>query len=166
MITITEGRLTLTFGDGCSVGKYDESNFYTKHFQKIQEIKALDVVCVKDNVSWLIEITDYRNAYEPKKITVSDLVSEMVKKTVDTIAGLAVATVDCNNDMHKIAVSALRANQFRVILHLEGLDKMTTNLLSGVLICLRQRLKYIDEYATVVNTKSLSQKMPWTVRET
>lgn len=166
MITITEGRLALTFGDGCSVGKYDESNFYTKYFQNIGEIKALDVVCVKDNVSWLIEITDYRNASEPKKVTARDLVSEVVKKTVDTIAGLAVATVNCNNDMHEIATSALRANQFRIVLHLEGLDRLTMDLQSGILICLRRRLRYIDKNTMVVSIKSLSQKIPWTVQET
>ena len=94
------------------------------------------------------------------------LVSEVVKKTVDTIAGLAVATVNCDNDMHEIAVSALRANRFRIVLHLESLDRLTIDLQSGILICLRQRLRYIDKDTMVVSIKSPSQKIPWTVRET
>ena len=164
MTTVTEGRLELAFDEGCSVTKYDESDFY-RYFQGINGIKALDVVCVKDSISWLIEITDYRNASEPKKITANVLICEVVQKTVDTIAGLAVATVNRQNDIHKIAASALRANQFRVVFHLEGLDRLNKDLQSGLLIRLRQRLKYIDKSTAVVSAESLSEKMPWAVKE-
>ena len=61
MTNITEGDLTFSFPDRCQASKYDDWSFYRKQFQAVAgESKAVDILCVKGNTSWLIEIKDYR----------------------------------------------------------------------------------------------------------
>ena len=61
MTNIPEGDLTFSFKDGCQASKYDDWSFYRKQFQAVAgESKAVDILCIKGNTSWLIEIKDYR----------------------------------------------------------------------------------------------------------
>ena len=61
MTNITEGDLTFSFPDCCQASKYDDWSFYRKQFQAVAgESKAVDILCVKCNTSWLIEIKDYQ----------------------------------------------------------------------------------------------------------
>ena len=118
MTNITEGDLTFSFKDGCQANKYDDWSFYRKQFQAVAgESKAVDILCVKGNTSWLIEIKDYRQHIRKKWINIAD---ELARKVRDTLAGLAAAAKVANEaDQRELARKALATGRWRVVLHLE-----------------------------------------------
>ena len=82
MTVIAEGTLQLDFPNGCRVGKYDDWSFYRNQFQSIANgSRAVDIVCVERNVSWLIEIKDYRRHPRTKAIDIADEVAVKVRDT-------------------------------------------------------------------------------------
>ncbi|MCY4460672.1 MAG: hypothetical protein OXC26_09815 [Albidovulum sp.] len=55
MTTIAEEALTFSFSDSCQASKYDDWSFYRNQFQPVANgCKAIDILCVEGNVSWLI----------------------------------------------------------------------------------------------------------------
>lgn len=62
MTEITEGDLTFRFPDVCQASQYDHWSFHKNHFQSItgNPTKAVDILCIRGDTSWLIEIKDYR----------------------------------------------------------------------------------------------------------
>jgi hypothetical protein len=61
MAVLSEGHLQFIFGSSCLAEKYDEWSFYRNQFQSTcSGVKAVDMICVSNNTSWLIEIKDYR----------------------------------------------------------------------------------------------------------
>ena len=96
MTIIAEGMLEFEFPNGCQASKYDDWSFYRNQFQGVANgCKAVDIVCVERNVSWLIEIKDYRQFPRTKAI---DIVDEIAVKVRDTLAGLAAASRNANDD--------------------------------------------------------------------
>jgi len=119
MTDITEGALTFRFTDGCQASQYDNWSFYKNQFQSVTSdpTKAVDILCVKGNTSWLIEIKDYRQHPRKKLIDIAD---EMAIKVRDTLAGLAAPAKVANDvDQQNLARRALKTSRWRVVLHLE-----------------------------------------------
>ena len=73
MTEIEEGGLTFSFPDHCEAGKYDEWSFYREQFQSAAGgSKAVDMLCIADDVAWLIEVKDYRHHRRAKAIDLCD----------------------------------------------------------------------------------------------
>ena len=169
MTEITEGALTFTFPDDCQVSKYDDWSFYRNQFKGVAGgSKAVDILCVNGDTSWLIEIKDYRQHPRQKLIDIAD---EVAIKVRDTLAGLAAAAKAANEaDQRKLARKALATSQWRVVLHLEEksttgkLRKKATNPANLLLKLGTKKLKAIDAHPIICNRHTIPQPIPWSVR--
>ena len=164
MTVIAEGDLTFEFADDAHVGKVDDWAFYRRQFSKIQGTKAVDFVCVDGSDCWLIEVKDYRSHLRPKHI---DLRDEVAAKARDTVAGLAAARRNANDEGERdLAQRALRATRWRVALHLEE-GKTRSRLYSATSYAadfrtaLKKVLKGIDPHPVVGNISVPGG--PWSV---
>ena len=119
MTNIMEGDLTFSFPDRCQASKYDDWSFYREQFQAVAGgSKAVDILCVKGDASWLIEIKDY---WQHNRTKPSDIADELAIKVRDTLAGLAAVAKEVKNypDQCELARKALANGKWRVVLHLE-----------------------------------------------
>ena len=168
MMEIEEGDLTFSFPDRCRAGKYDNWSFYRNQFQSVAGgSKAVDILCLADGITWLVEIKDYRRHRRTKSI---DLCDEVAIKVRDTLSGLAAASANANDaDEKTLARRALEMCRWRVALHLEQLNGASPLWPRGAIdpasmkSKLRKGLKAIDAHPTVVDRQS-SHPVPWTVR--
>ena len=162
-----EKDLTFSFPPDCQASKYDDWPFYQKQFQAVAGgSKAVDILCVKSDTSWLIEIKDYRKHNRTKP---SDLAGEVINKVRDTLTGLAAAAKAANEtDQRKLAQKALKTSQWRVVLHLEQPATPSkrwpiikpANLLSQLKT---RKLKAVDAHPIVCDRKTTPDHVPWTV---
>ena len=113
MTIIAEGSLNFIFEPDCQVTKYDDWSFFRNQFQSVcGGEKAVDIICIKNQKLWLIEIKDYR---QPNTKKVVNLASSMSKKIRDTLAGLVAAQYNANNQQEKqFAIAALKTNNIAV----------------------------------------------------
>lgn len=169
MTEIEEGGLTFSFPDHCEAGKYDEWSFYREQFQSAAGgSKAVDMLCIADDVAWLIEVKDYRHHRRAKAI---DLCDEVAMKVRDTLAGLAAASANADSEYERnMARRALAARRWRVALHLEqpaGDSPLRPRPfdVANVLLKLRSkgRLKAIDADPVVLDLNLLRPGIPWVV---
>ena len=119
MTTIKEGDLTFSFPADCRASKYDDWSFCRSQFHRVAGgCKAIDILCVEDDVAWLIEIKDYRQHPRTKAIDIAD---ELSIKIRDTLAGLASAAKMANKagDLRHARQSLASRRRWRVVLHLE-----------------------------------------------
>ena len=144
MMVITEGALTFTFPAGWQASKFDEWAFYRRQFSRLSGLratcgakncgaeltcvacgkpastgtKAIDILAIEQtSCCWCIEIKDYRRGRRTKAI---DLADEVAIKVRDSLAGLAAAAANANDESEQNqAISALACRRFRVVLHLE-----------------------------------------------
>lgn len=160
--------MSFRFRDGCHASKYHDWSFYRNQFQHIAGgCRAVDILCVEGDVSWLIEIKDYRQHRRTKVIDISD---ELATKVRDTLAGLASAAKAANEfDERRQAQQALEDRRWRVVLHLEQ-PTMPHRLrprpidTANLLMKLRTKtLKAIDAHPLVCDRNTLSRGVPWTV---
>ena len=166
MTELSEGRLVFRFGDACEVGKYDDWAFYRRRFQPIADSAAVDFVCVQGRDCWLIEVKDYSDHPRTKVI---DLADEVARKVRDTLAGLAAARVNANEqNERRLAQRAFRSScRWRVVLHLE-LPAHPSRLRpqpidpASVLQKLRQTARAIDPHPKVADMHRPIG--PWTVQ--
>ena len=88
MPSLQEGELTFDFPDEDSeVAKYDDWSFYRNQFQSVcGGTKAIDLIFVEPQRTWLIEVKDYRHHRRTK---IAALADEVAAKVRDTLAGLA-----------------------------------------------------------------------------
>jgi len=116
MTEITEGDLMFRFPTGCQASKYDDWPFYRRQFTGIAGgSKAVDILCIKGDTSWLIEIKDHRQHSRRQLIDIAD---ETAIKVRDALAGLAAAAKVVNQ--RELARKALATtSRWRVVLHLE-----------------------------------------------
>ncbi len=169
MTEIEEGGLKFSFPDHCEATKYDDWAFYRQQFQSVAGgSKAVDILCLAQDVSWLIEIKDYRQHPRTKP---SDLGGEVASKVRDTLAGLAAASANANDKGEQaLAERALAKRRWRVALHLEQQSVATSPLrpqainLANVLKKLRMNLKAIDTQPMVVSLQRPGSGTPWTVQ--
>ncbi|MCP5163050.1 MAG: hypothetical protein H6999_05145 [Hahellaceae bacterium] len=164
---IIEGRLAFTFPENCQSSKYDEWSFYRNQFNSaFGGTKAIDIVHIDNQQTWLIEVKDYRHNARTKPI---DLGEEVALKVRDTLTGLIAAKCYANSaDEKQFARNALRKNTLRVVLHLEQPKKhsrLFPNAIepANVLLKLRQWLKVVDAHPVVVDQNTLRPDMNWTV---
>ena len=168
MTEIEEGGLKFTFPNHCEATKYDDWAFYRQQFQSVAGgAKAVDILCLQQDVSWLIEIKDYRQHPRTKP---SDLGDDMARKVRDTLAGLAAANANANDEGEQaMAQCALAKRQWRVVLHLEQQSVPPSPLRlqaidpANVLEKLRRNLKAIDAQPMVVSMQNPGSGIPWTV---
>ena len=169
MTEIEEGGLKFSFPDHCEATKYDDWAFYRRQFQSVAgSSKAVDILCLAQDASWLVEIKDYRHHPRTKPINLGD---EVANKVRDTLAGLAAASANANDmDERGLAERALSKRQWRVALHLEQRAVLTSPLRpqainpANVLKKLRMNLKAIDTQPVVLSLQRLGSGIPWTVQ--
>ena len=161
-----EGGLRFEF-DGDEAGKYDEWRFYQRRFKdSCNGNKAVDFVYVEADRTWLIEVKDYRQHLRTKP---GDLADEVAIKVRDTLAGLAAAKLNADDqDERRLARHALQKSKLRVVLHLEqpaNPSKLFLRIVdpSKLKQKLKQKLKAIDPHPCVVDRNSLRPEMNWTV---
>lgn len=166
---ITEGQLTFTFPAGSCVTKYDEWSFYRNKVNSAfsaQGAKAVDLIYLQDDVTWLIEIKDYR--IHPRKKTI-ELWEEVAIKVRDTLVGMAAASFNANGQDEKaFARNALSKKRLRVVLHLEQPLRHTRLFPralnpANIKLKLQQFLRAIDPHPVVVNHSDLKRDMDWCV---
>ena len=169
MTDIREGYLTFSFPDGCQASQYDDWSFYRNQFQSVTggPTKAVDILCVDGDTSWLIEIKDYRQHPRMKLIDIAD---ELAIKVRDTLAGLAAAAKAADVDQRDLARQALESVRWRVVLHLElpaTTKDMIDNLFQRKFKTKGSRLlRAIDTHPIICNHLTIPQykHVPWTVR--
>ena len=170
MTTIAEGALAFRFPAGCNASKYDEWSFYRNQFQRVANgCKAVEVLCVDNNASWLIEVKDYRQHPRTKAVDIAD---ELAIKVRDTLAGLA-AAAKCANKAgeRRYARRPKKRRQWRVVLHLE--QSVTSRRLqpkaidpSTILLKIRsKKLKAVDAHPIVCDRNRIPDDVPWTVQQ-
>lgn len=161
-----EGNLRFNFPDGWKVFKYDDWSFH-KQFQNIcGGAKAVDLLALslKNTTTWLIEVKDFRVHRRTKPSELSD---EIACKFRDTLAGLACARVNSNDEGEKDkANSALQTNRIRLVLHLEQPrhhSKLFPHAFDPADIKqkLKTLVKAIDPHPLVVDMHS--QRVEWQV---
>lgn len=167
MVSIKEGRLTFSFPAGADASQYDDWAFYRNQFNSaFGGTKAIDLLYVDNDQTWLIEVKDYRA--HPRTKTV-DLGDEIAFKVRDTLAGLAAGKCYANDaDEKRLAKLALTKNKLRVVLHLEQPTKHSKLFPkvvdpSKLMMKLKQKLKVVDAHPVVVDQHSLKANMNWTV---
>jgi len=168
MSVLSEGQLSFTFSQECIATQYDNWSFYRNQFVKTcGSVKAVDMICIHKDVTWLIEIKDYRRNKRTKPI---DLADEIALKVRDTLAGLVAAKFNANDiSEQQFAQKALEANIIRVVLHLEQVIKpsrlfpVSVNPIS-VMQKLKKQLKAIDAHSVIVDQNNLKPDMAWTVQ--
>ncbi len=167
MTEIQEGQLRFVFPDHCEAAKYDAWEFYRKSFQSIASgTKAVDIICISQDTSWLIEVKDYRHHPRTKPI---DLDDEIARKVRDTLSGLAAASANAQDSGERVlATRALTKQRWRVALHIEQQpgSKLRPQPINraDVLQKLRRRLKAIDAQPLVVDGPKFGSDEPWIVQ--
>ena len=170
MTTIAEGALTFSFPNSCRASKYDDWSFYRNQFQPVANgCKAIDIICVEDNVSWLIEVKDYRHHRRTKAIEIAD---ELAIKVRDTLAGVALAAKVANDaaECQHARQSLANKRRWRVVLHLEQPSTQSRLRpkaidITALLLKLRtKKLKAIDAHPIICDRATLNNCIPWTVR--
>ncbi|WP_066457040.1 hypothetical protein [Castellaniella caeni] len=170
MTTIKEGSLTFQFDAGVGASKYDDWLFYRRQFQNkcCSDNKAVDFLCQADNISWLVEVKDYRQHSRTKP---TELANEVARKVRDTLAGLVAAQFNATEtEEKKMAHKMLRASCMRIVCHLEQPSRASRLRPQGHAIepdklqwQLRQQLKAIDPHPLVVDAASIGHRLPWAV---
>ena len=169
MIKITEGNLTFSFPAGCQAIKYDKWPFYCNQFQPVASgSKAVDILCVEGDASWLIEIKDYRQHPRTNPIDIAD---ELAIKVRDTLAGLAAAAKAASDpDQRELAGKALATGKWRVVLHLEQpatVSRLQSRPIDTATVMQKLRskkLKAIDADSVICDRNRIPDDIPWTVR--
>lgn len=166
MLQITEGNLTFTFSDNANATKYDTWSFYRNQFNHaFGGAKAVDIILVDHDQTWLIEVKDYRIHRRSKTIDIGD---ELALKVRDTLAGLAAASFNANDQNEKrIAQQALRKRRIRIVLHIEQPIKHSKLFPKAIdpsklTMKLKQVLRAVDAHPIVVDM-SLTNNMSWQV---
>lgn len=167
MVAIAEGRLTFTFPAGADASQYDDWAFYRNQFNNaFGGTKAVDLIYVDNDQTWLIEIKDYRVHQRTKAVELGD---EIAFKVRDTSAGLAAGRCNAHDPGEKrLAKLALKKDKLRVVLHLEQpikRSKLFPQVVdpSKLIMKLKQKLRAIDAHPVVVDQHSLKVNMNWTV---
>jgi hypothetical protein len=170
-VTIIEKKLRFTFPADCLVTKYDEWSYYRKQYQRTcDSSKAVDMVCITPHPQtlWLVEVKDYR-IYRRTKVI--DLGDEVAFKVRDTLAGLFAARVNANDDAERqFAGRAAQTEKIRIVLHLEQPlkhSKLFPRAIhpANIVQKLKQRLKAVDPHPKLVDHRTMTPDIIWTVEE-
>jgi hypothetical protein len=169
MPTIVEGALCFDFPHGWNVSQFDDWSFVRNQFQSVGGgSKAIDILAIEPDLScvWHIEVKDYRRRQRDKSL---GLAEEVAQKVRDSLAALAAARVNANDDAEKaMAETALRGRRLRIVLHLEQTAPPSRLFPPAVDAAnVRQRLKQvtkaIDPHPLVCG-RTDTNDYPWEVR--
>jgi hypothetical protein len=120
---VDEGAFRYRFPDSWIAVKFDESTFYSNHFQDFAGgTKAVDVVAYEPDsrTLWLIEAKDYRQHQREKKLSVGRELAEKARGTLACLmAGRANAGETGNLNTDSLWGSAVLLLKIRFIFHLE-----------------------------------------------
>lgn len=165
---LIEGALTFTFPSHGTASKYDEWSHYRNQFQATcGGSKAVDMTYTDGQVTWLIEVKDFRQHQRVKQIDLSD---EIALKVRDTLAGLVSAKFHANDsDEKRCAAALLRSKIIRVVCHIEQPAKHSRLFPRAVepdnlVLKLRTLIKAVDPHPAVVDRQNLHADMPWRVQ--
>jgi len=169
MTELVEGRLRFSFPDTSEVTRYETWTFCRRQFQNRcrEGNKAVDFICLHGQDVWFIEVKDYRLFSRSKE---EHLVDEVAQKVRDTLAGVAAAVRNANNDEERRFAQRLFGQTCaRVILHLEQPrqpSRLRPRLIdkANVLDQLRRRLKAVGR-VYVVDQQNMPPRIPWVVKE-
>ncbi len=168
MQELCEEKLVFSFPDNLPASKYDDWLFYRSGFvSKDEGKKAVDFIVLDKQITWLIEVKDYR-VYPRTKLI--DLGDEIAFKVINTLEGLREAINNADDPKEReLANIALRKKRNRVVLHLEQPKKRTRFRPRAIDPArvkrkLKQRLKSIDPHPLVVSHNNLHNEMKWSVR--
>lgn len=168
MPTIVEGDLSFEFPAGWTVSKFDDWSFVRNQFQSVcGGARAIDILAIEPDHGcvWHIEAKDYRRRRREKVLGLAEEVAEKVR---DSLAALAAARVNANDEVERAsAEAALRGRRLRIVLHLEQTatpSKLFPRALDPAKVQqrLKQLTKAIDAHP-LVRDRSHSQSCPWTV---
>jgi hypothetical protein len=178
---IDEGRLRFTFPNGWRVIQYDTTAFYRTKIPSDVGMAAVDFIASPNpdfTTIILIEVKDFRNhAVESRKRQTSgELVTEVIKKAIDTIAGLYIAAYNRDWDLSDFVQNSLFPPvTIELILFMEEDD---FNLLSkikrqnykvrfdDILLKLKRTKKQLRFKPRILNTSLLKQTDGFTVIHT
>jgi hypothetical protein len=165
---LIEGALTFTFPPQSTASKYDDWAHYRNQFQTTcGGSKAVDMVYTDGQMTWIIEVKDFRQHQRVKQIDLSD---EIALKVRDTLAGLVSAKFHANDpDEKRCATAILRSKKIRVVCHIEQPAKHSRLFPRAIepdnlALKLRTLIKAIDPHPAVVDRHSLHADMPWNVQ--
>lgn len=169
-IDLVEGDLTFSFPVQTSASKYDGWSHYRNQFQSFcGGSKAVDFVCRDGDVTWLIEVKDFR---QHRRVKTVDLPDEIALKVRDTIAGLVSAKFYANELSEKTCADRLlRSKKIRVVCHIEQPAKHSKLFPRAIepmdlKLKLKTLIKAIDAHLAVVDSRSIHADMPWSVEIT
>lgn len=156
-------NLTFTFPDGWEAEKFDDWNFYRKHFSRqMNGIKAVDLLAKgPDGVAYFIQVKDYRH---PATVKPTDLADAIASKVLMSLAALLPAKYRANDPAERaLATSVLDCDDFKVVAHLE-LPQAHKPVIDPADIKqkLKQRLAAVDRHVKVVSTARM-QGLAWAV---
>lgn len=176
-----EDSLRFHFPVDWHVSQYDKTTFYRKKLEKIKpgkdeqgrnigDPKAVDFVALSpDGALWLIEVKDFRgHRIENKdRINSGELINEVIKKTLDTMAGLWLSYYLRHEELAQFTATLNPDQSVCVVLWLEQdpipsrlnpPNKSKIDLESD----LRRRLKPLGLKGTL-SSMSIPGKTAWTV---
>lgn len=162
MTTLVEGDLAFEFPSDCKASHYDKWAFYRKQFQQVAGgSKAVDFLCIDRSCTWLIEVKDYSLHPRTKP---SELHEEVAIKVRDTLAGLAAAQANANEESEREIARTSLSRPWRVVLHLEQpreQSKLRPKSIdpANLSMKLRQAVGPIDSRPKVVDTTHGT--VPW-----
>ena len=168
MTNVEVDGLTFTFPVSWEVSKYDGWAFYRRQFSEMWDgIKAVDLLAIEieNQVTWLIEVKDYRKYPRTKTL---DLANEVAQKVYSTLAAMLPAKINASEtDESNFAEKVVKATKLRVVLHLEQPLKHSKLFPrafdpANVEIKLRTLIKPIDPHPKVVESTQM-QGLAWTV---
>lgn len=167
MTVLQEGRLRFSFPAGTLASKYDDWAHYRQEFNSaFGGTKAMDLLVADDEVSWLIEVKDYRLHARTKPV---DLAEEVALKVRDTLAGLVSAKFQNHDrDARVVARKVLAGKRLRIVLHLEQParhSRLRPRAIDPAAVKkkLQGLLRALDAHPAVVDQHSLKADMRWNV---
>jgi len=187
---LTEKNLIFDFDSSLSI-KYDETEYYRKKFQTIENnpflkeknytkeevediikksifISAVDFITIKDKHGYLLEIKDYRDP-NTKVISYKKLIPILIKKILSTLSSIIPMKVMASDIAEKnIAKDFSQITQLTIVFHIElpsesklGMAHFRKDKLE---LALKRKLLPICNNLYVVSTTS-KVSLPWTVKD-
>lgn len=157
-------NLMFTFPDGWEAEKFDDWNYYRKHFSRQMDgIKAVDLLAKgPDGVAYFIEVKDYRH---PGTVKPTGLPDAIASKVLMSMAALLPATLRAHDQAERaLAASILNCTDLKVIAHLElpQAHKPVVDL-ADIRQKLKQRLSAMDSHVKVVSMNNM-RGLAWAVQ--
>lgn len=170
MTSMIESRMKFSFDDSVEITKFDETNFYNKHFKKLQDSKGIDFIAItkKTNEFVMIEVKNF-NGVEKEPDTKNRLklnnpdsvILETALKIRDSIACI-VGAQRCQQDSDlKTFIRILNSKStIKVILLLEAASA-SEKYYKILTDDLKKKLAWLNVRVLVINKENLQKRFSW-----